>query len=244
LTRNDVTAKRRDGDSYRVEQTTGALSVAAPPDGVGRYRDQVEVNVQTDDMLPSVAQWIVHLGTLDEARYPSVTVNLAAPDTAALRHDVLATDVGDRLVITDAEQANIYDNIGLLVLGYSETIGPVEHLWTANCAPGTPYEVLELDDPDSRVSSGEASQLNASLTTTVTSMSVISNDGATLWTTSAGQMPISVVVGGEEMTVTAIAGATPGAAQSFTVTRSVNGVVKTHAAGEIVRLKREAVVAL
>jgi hypothetical protein len=243
LTRNDMTAVRREGDSYRVQQTTGPLSVSAPPDGVGRYKDEVTVNVETDDMLPAVAGWLLHLGTLDEARYPSVRVNLAAPDVVAvdLEEDVLAVDIGDRILIRNAIDVNIYDDVSLIVLGYTETIGPVEHTLTFNCAPGTSYEVVELDDPTSRISPGDASTLTSSLTTTATSMSVTSTAG-TLWTTSGGQMPISLMVGGEEMTATAISGAA--SPQTFTVTRSVNGVVKTHAAGEVVRLKRRAVWAL
>lgn len=248
LTRNDITAVRRDGDSYRVQQTAGALSVAAPPDGVGRYRDEQTVNVETDDMLAPVAGWLLHLGTLDEARYPSLKVNLLAPDiNDALEAQILAADLGDRIVIQGAEAANIYDDVSLIILGYSELIGPVEHVLTFNCAPGASYEVLELDDAESRISSGDASWVDAALTTTATSMSVIATvDAQTLWTTDPAQFPLSVMVGGEEMTVTAISGTTPGVAQIFTVVRSVNGVVKAHAPGldTIVRLKREAVIAL
>lgn len=54
-----------------------------------------------------------------------------------------------------------------------------------------------------------------------------------LWTTAAAQFPFNIMVGGERMTVTAISGASN--PQTFTVTRSVNGVVKSHAAGAEVR---------
>jgi hypothetical protein len=50
------------------------------------------------------------------------------------------------------------------------------------------------------------------------------------------------MVGGEEMSVTSITGAvTP---QTFTVLRSINGIVKPHAAGSSVRVTSPAVLGL
>ncbi|HMG62692.1 MAG TPA: hypothetical protein VK599_07070, partial [Streptosporangiaceae bacterium] len=46
--------------------------------------------------------------------------------------------------------------------------------------------------------------------------------------------PFDILTGGEQMTVTGITGS--GLSQSFTVIRSVNGVVKSHSATEDVRL--------
>jgi hypothetical protein len=54
-TRNDITAVRKNGSSYRLVATSGPLSVQAPPLGVGRYDDSVTVNVQTDDQLQDQA---------------------------------------------------------------------------------------------------------------------------------------------------------------------------------------------
>ncbi|MGC4942144.1 hypothetical protein [Kribbella sp. DT2] len=245
-TRNDVTAVRRGGDSYRIFQETGPLSIAPPPLGVGRYKDEVTVNIESDDLLPPVAGWLLHLGTLDAARYPSITVNLAAPDIAPLIADALAVDVGDRIEINGAAAANIYDDLSLLVQGYSESIGAVEHTITYVCAPADRYEVFELTDVGTRLGSGDTTQLWSNISSTATSMQVRTEDGVTLWTTDPAQMPISIMVAGEEMTVTAISGTTPGAIQTFTVIRSVNGVVKAQDDGlqAVVRLKRRAVLAL
>lgn len=76
-TRNDVTVQRVGGGAARAELTTGTLSVNPPPDGVGRYDDQVTVNLAYDTDLPGQASWRLHLGTVDEARYPQLGVNLA-----------------------------------------------------------------------------------------------------------------------------------------------------------------------
>jgi hypothetical protein len=246
-TRNDVTATRREGGSARVAIDTGPLSTQDPPDGVGRYDDEVTVNVETDNQLAEIAGWVANIGTLDKARWPSVTVNLSAPPITAdadLVSAIKDANIGDRFVISGMQEAFINDDVSLIIVGYTETINPFVHTITFNCMPAEPYEVFVVDDPGSRISSGETSLVNATMTATTTSMSVLSADAVTLWTTSGGQMPISIMVAGEEMTVTAITGTTPGSAQTFTVTRSVNGVVKTHASGEIVRLKRRAVLAL
>ncbi|MFD7990731.1 hypothetical protein [Streptomyces mexicanus] len=67
----------------------------------------------------------------------------------------------------------------------------------------------------------------------------------TPWITTAedpAAFPFDVLVGGERMTVTAITGAT--SLQTFTVTRAVNGVTKSHTAGTAVQLAEPAVIAL
>lgn len=245
VTRNDVTATRREGGFYRYTVDTGPLSTQDPPTGVGRYETEVTVNPETDEFLGPIASWVANIGTLDAARWPSVTVNLNLPGIpAGLRDSIKDADIGDRFVITGLKKAFVYDDISLIIVGYTEVIDPFEHRITFNCMPAEPYETFVLESSGSRISSGETSLVNASMTTTATSMSVLSADAVTLWTTSGGDMPISIMVGGEEMTVTAISGTTPGSAQTFTVTRSVNGVVKTHSTSEVVRLKRRAVMAL
>jgi hypothetical protein len=56
-----------DGASAWAVLEAGALSVNAPPDGVGRYDEQVTLNVSADATLAGQASWRVHLGTIDEA---------------------------------------------------------------------------------------------------------------------------------------------------------------------------------
>jgi hypothetical protein len=239
LTRNDITATKRDGDSFNAVQTTGPLSVADPPTGVGRYKDERTVNVETDAMLPGVAQWLLNIGTLDQARYPTVTVNLLAPEVAAnstLSNGIYDVEVGDLIRITGLDAVGIYDDVDLIVLGYEEVIGPVEKTFTFNCMSAAPYAVAVWGSgvgtgPDHYDTDG--SVLTSSLTSTATSFTV-TKTGTSLWTTVAGEFPLSIYVGGERMTVTNITSTT--SPQTFTVTRSVNGVVKSHAAGTPVRL--------
>lgn len=60
------------------------------------------------------------------------------------------------------------------------------------------------------------------------------------WTHADGDY--DVVIGGEVMTVTDVTGTPP--TQTFTLVRSRNGVVKTHAAGEAVELADPAYVGI
>jgi hypothetical protein len=239
VTRNDVTATRRDGGSARYTVDTGPLSTQDPPDGVGRYDTEVTVNVETDGQLQGAAAWVANVGTLDKARWPAVTVNLSSPNIpTALKDSIKSINVGERFVITNMDDAFVYDDISLIVVGYSETIDPFVHTITFNCMPADPYETVEWAT-SSTVGDfhwdTDGSELNSSATSTATSLSVKRTTGATsLWTTDSDAFPFDILVGGERMTVTAISSST--SPQTFTVTRSVNGVVKAHAAGTDVRL--------
>lgn len=237
--RNDIFAQRRDGSSFQATLLTGPLSVQDFPNGVGRYKDEQQVNVQTDGQLEGVANWLLHKGTVDAARYPSLTVDLAAPDVAnnpSLLAAIRAIDIGSRILIVNAQAVNIYDPIDLLVVGYTEVFGTGSHPITFNASPYAPYDIAKWG---SAVGSGPdrfdtaASQLASSATATATSLSVASTAN-TLWTTVAGEFPFDITVAGERMTVTNIIGAT--SPQTFTVTRSVNGVIKAQASGAAVRL--------
>lgn len=236
-TRNDVTATRREGGSARYTVDTGPLSTLDPPTGVGRYETDVTVNVETDGQLADIAAWVANIGTLDKARWPSVTVNLSAIP-AALADQVKSIDIGEWFVISNMKKAFVYDDVTLIVVGYTETIDPFVHTITFNCMPAEPYTVAEWATSATVGAfhwDTDGSELNSSATSTTTSLSVKRSTGATsLWTTDANAFPFDVLVGGERMRVTAISSAT--SPQTFTVVRAVNGVVKSHIAGTDVRL--------
>lgn len=232
--RNDVTAKRVDGSSFRRIQETGPLSILAPPDGVGRYDEQVTLSLESDGQLPDQAGWRLHLGTVDEARYPVLSVDLARAVFAADSALSLAAqdlDEGDRLTVDNPPAWLPPDLISQLAQGFVETMSNFTHTIDVNCSPETPWgQAAIYDDGVSRYSS-DGSTLGASLTTTATSVSVVTPSGP-LW--SHADSNFFILVGGEWMWVTAISGAA--SPQTFTVTRSANNVVKTHVAGETVEL--------
>ncbi|MGH3942511.1 MAG: hypothetical protein ACRDTG_28585 [Pseudonocardiaceae bacterium] len=230
LTRNDITVQRTGGSAARVVLETGRMSVL-PPDqgGVGRYPDKLTVNVQADSQLRDMAGWVLHLGTVDEPRYSQVSIELAT--AAHLEAQALAVDVDDRLIISDAPVDQASGDINQLAQGYTEVIRPLQHELTYHCSPESPWHVLTFDAGHKWGTSG--STLSGGIDDNDISFAVATT--GTLWTTDPAQMPILLDLGGENISVGAISGSS--SPQTFSqVTRSVNGVVKSHPTGTPVHL--------
>lgn len=236
--RNDVTASRSGGSEARSVQRSGRLSVQPPPDGVGVYDASVTVNVAGDDQLANIAGWLLHLGTVDEARYPVVSVNLRTPAVRSLESEILSMDVDDRFTIDGPTPDGVYDRIDQLARGARETIGQYAHTVEFQAAPASPFQVARLD-AGYRVDSG-ASTLDGAIGEADTTVSV-AVDSVYLWDTGA-VFPFDVRVTGEVMTVTDVSGAT--SPQTFTVVRGANGVARPHAEGDSVRLADRPVISL
>lgn len=241
-TQNDVSVQRAGGSKGYAVLEEGRMSVQDPPDGVGRYDRAHTLSLAADDQARHLAGWIMHTGTYDGLRYTSITLKLGNPRVYALAHQILRADVGDkiRLVNLPGEQYGP-DDVDLLVRGYTETIGADDWSITFTCTPGQPYDVLQLDtDRYSRIDTA-GSELTSGITSTATAISVTTTVGQ-IWTRTASDWPFDVMVGGERMTVTAVTGTS--SPQTFTVTRSVNGVVKAHDAGTGVGIADAVVIAL
>jgi hypothetical protein len=235
-TRNRITAARTNGSSVTVQQDTGPVSVQSPPNGIGPTAPGGGTyNVNTDEQLPHMAGWLLHLGTVDAARYPSVHVDLAAaPSLTAAATDA---DAGDCVTIAHPppEAGGVGDLLDLLAQGYTEVLGTSDWDLTFNCTPGASWRVAVLDDPVLGRLDTSGAQLAAGVSATATTLSV--QTPGKPWITTAGRpgnFPFDITVAGEVMTVTGITSAT--SPQTFTVTRSVNGVVKSQAAGAAVQV--------
>lgn len=243
---NDVTCTRPLGSSARVTKDEGPLSTLPPPGGVGKYDQQTSVNVELDTHLQHQAAWRVHLGTVDEPRYPQISINLAHSQfttvSPALRSSALSMLPSKRLTVSNLPDWLPPGDISQICLGIQEQLDQFEHRITFNGQPESPYRVAEADSDSFGKCDTDGSELAVNISTTATSFLVEVTEGP-LWVTDAGEFPFGIVVGGEEMTVTAISGvASP---QTFTIgARSVNGVVKAHADGSDLRLARPAVAAL
>ncbi|MGW8988725.1 hypothetical protein ACWGRF_02120 [Streptomyces zhihengii] len=234
LIRNDVTRQRAGGSSARVVVETGPLSVLPPEDGgVGIYDESLTLSMHDDTQPLQIAGWAAHLGTWDEARYPAVTLYLHKHPE--LIEQVLALDVGDLLRITDLPDFLPPGPADLIVQGYEEEFDV--HAWTITvyCTPAGPWRVLQLSAGERSRLATDGATLAAGVTAGATSLSVTS--AGNRWVDSAtypSAFPMPIVVGGEEMTVTAITGTS--SPQTFTVVRSTNGIVKSHDAGSPVQI--------
>ncbi|MFI1001982.1 hypothetical protein ACIP10_15310 [Streptomyces galbus] len=139
---NDVTVTRVDGSSARVVQDTGPLSVQAPPAGIGRYDTSVQRSLATDAQAEPLAAWMLHLGTWDAPRYPTVHVNLAA--APHLADAVLAVDQGDVIRLTGLPEDLPPGDVDLIVQGTTEEFD--QYAWDVyfNCTPAAPWTVAAL----------------------------------------------------------------------------------------------------
>lgn len=208
--RNRVSAERERGGRAITEKSEGVNSVAE----VGLYETTVTVNSESDDILPHIAGWDVHIGTWDEERYPTVHLKLhAAPH---LIPDYLFVDQGTRIIIRNARSADSRTwvppgDIELMVRGYDESFGNFE--WTADlqCVPARPWDI-PLVVPDTTLSSSRHDRVDTAGSVTAgttdaddTVLPVWTTDGK-LWTEDVKQYPFSILAGGEEMLASAPGG--------------------------------------
>lgn len=207
--RNDRTVSRPGGSSGHAVVKEGPLSVLAPPDGVGVYDDAVTLNVYSDGQTERIAAWRAHLGTHDEARYPSVHVNLAA--APHLIDQVLDLDIGDLIRINNLPPWLPPGPVDLLVQGYSEVID--QYAWDIvfNCSPAGPWEVGVRDDNARGKRDTAGAALAVAVDETETSVLVHTALGP-YWTQDGSDFPLDVVMGGERATATVIG---PGASDTF-----------------------------
>jgi hypothetical protein len=172
------------GVTATYEEIDGPLSTAPPPAGVGVYGPNADsaltLNLATSDTptLLDQAAWRVHHGTVDEARYPLISVNLAHSSiTPDMRRAVLALRMGDRMQVLNPPAWLGGDTIDQLILGVEEQISHFEHRLTFTCAPASPYNTIGyLDTTTARIDT-DGSQLATDLTSTTTSVTVATTSG-------------------------------------------------------------------
>lgn len=218
LLRNDVTATNSAGSSARYTAATGTNGTST----VGTYAEGMSVDIFDDSSLPQSAAWRVHLGTVDDLRYPELTINLVR--NQALVESWLNCDIGSRLSVAGVSEVSVLptDALDLHLEGYTEVIETTMWSATLNTSPARPWQVISQDGSanTSRLGS-DASTLTAGVSSSATSLSVTTAATSPLWSTSSTPFDITVNGDTERITVTAVSGTGP---QTFTVTRGVNGV--------------------
>jgi hypothetical protein len=232
--RNDITVSRRAGGTARAVDEDSV-------DDVGRYTSRPEVNVFSDLVLDASAGWAVHTGTAAGTRFEKVTVDLDA--CPHLVDDVVSTDVGDRITITNLPAELTPDTASLIVNGWRELAGPDRRKVTFNCTTEAALHVAELEHDDYATVGALFTTLSGNHTDTDTTLA-IAPGGDGLW---VYESDFDIVIGGERMTVTgesAGSGTFPNQSQVLTVVRSVNGVVKAQANGATVQLFNRAYIGL
>ena len=238
---NDVTVSRPGGSSARVTIADGPTSISPPPSGVGPYVTQVNRNA-IDARLPSVAGWIALAGSWDAARYPSVPVAMHRTEifgNDAVFAAVMALELGNTILLDEMPVWLGPDDVPVLMEGYTETLGKFTIDFVFNCITAGPYEAVPILGSDVSPARLDANTntIGGTMTTSATTVSFVTPAGSARWVDTAtypAEFPMNLIIAGEVMTLTAMSGTT--SPQTPTLTRSVNGVVKTHASGELVRL--------
>jgi hypothetical protein len=243
LLRNVIRAPRIDGSEYTATQLTGRLAAVDVMDGgVGVYDEDAGtgdgVNVRYDSQLPDVAHYLLVRGTIDQPRFPELTIDLASPAVRAdevLTRQLLDLDLWQRLQVENADAEDLYDTVDQFTVGITKTLSRFIHRLEINSYPYDSHRIFELDSETYGRLDSDTTTLNEALDSSETGVDVAVSDGA-LWSTST-PTAYDVAVGGERITVSAVAGAS--SPQTFTVTRNVNGVPVgglTHSVGDEVRL--------
>lgn len=206
FTANDVTVSSTYGSSARQTLETGRLSVLEPADGgVGRYATTLDRSIRHDQSLADTARWQVHKGTVDEARFPTVEVNVARTEVQsnvtleARLHDA---EIGDKLTITNMDDNGVPvppDDVNQIIQGWTEVMSNFEHEFTFNCTPDKPFQVAEYGT--SRYGPTNTTIVNA-LDTTQTNIDIVSENG--IYWQNFTSTSYDILVGGEVMTLTAI----------------------------------------
>ncbi|WP_143674383.1 MULTISPECIES: hypothetical protein [Streptomyces] len=199
--RNSWEVRRAGGSSGTAVLDEGPLSVLDPPDGIGLYEDSASLNLFEDEQAEPMANWLLHLSTWDEARYPSVTVLLhKAPE---LIPAVLALREGDKIRIVNLPKRFTGSGTAeLLVDSLAETLLPRAWTITFNCSPAGPWTVGVTDDPVLGIVDSGATTLAEAVDTDDTVLLINVADGLPwLWETN-----FDIWVAGETMTVTAVMG--------------------------------------
>lgn len=203
--RNDWTVSRPSGAS---SQYADATHIAAN----GRYDSSASANVQADGDLLDQASWRVHLGTVEEMRVPSLSLQLI--DHSELWASWLAASLGERLTATSLFVQYPPGTLDTIIEGYVESWDQASWRVQPNLSPFAPWRIIVLatdtGDTGAFVGRGDTddSALNAGITSTATSIAVKTNSGP-LWTTTADDFPLDVNVGGEQIRVTAMAAVGP-----------------------------------
>jgi hypothetical protein len=232
---NDVIVQRTGGSSYELVKQTGALSVQPPPNGVNRYPKSYDQVLYADGQLLSAAGWLLSLGTVNQQRFPEIAVELARPAMVGVFSQVQGAGTGDLLTIANPPAWMPPEVIQQLIVGRTEVITPFTWSIAWNTVPALPYFIGIVGDPVYSRPDTDGSMLAAAATSAATTLLVSpTGTGYPLWTTKAADFPFDVFVAGERVTVTGISGTA--APQTFTVVRSVNGIVTAQLAGASVSL--------
>lgn len=232
-------------NQYTASRTSASSAISEDEGSVaddGLYAGSGTFNLADDTQLDHIASWKVHLGTIDEDRWPAIPIRLARTPIRITAW--IALTIGGRMTAANPPDTGSPDTIDAIVEGWTETISP--HMWEAvlNTSPTRPFEAFEIADQTFGRIETAGSIVNTAAASGATSLKLCTISGP-LWITSAarpGDFPFDLNATGERVTATAMGSLT---AASFvaagTTASAVNAAVTPglpagHAAGDLLLL--------
>jgi hypothetical protein len=143
LVKNQWTVTNWDGYAVIAELTSGAISIAAPPNGVGSgYSASKTINASSDTQANTIAQQLLFQGTVDDLRFPVVSINFQRTPAAPFFSSIPSLRIGDYLSISSMPGYLGGGTAKQLIWGYTEKLGGDIPGWEIdyNTVPELPFE--------------------------------------------------------------------------------------------------------
>lgn len=195
-------------------------------DAVGVYARDVSAFPNTATLTQSLADWLSHLGTTNEQRFPSIPFELSLLSNEVNLALLPELCVGSTIRVENLPAFVQPGWVDLIVIGVSHWVGTHRFVTTVYTTPAAGWRAAYVDDATfGRVADSGDIVLNEPLDTTEFVIDYLPLDSL-----NAVDEPYDVLIDGERFTVTGVG------SNQFASVRSVNGVVKTHASGALITI--------
>lgn len=166
----------------------------------GEIEGTTTVHHLDDSLLGGHAAWWLRRSSVQDLRYPSLSIDLYAhPELAAAW---CACKPGSRINVVNPPEQNVPGTVDQLVVGATETYrGRRSWKATLNVVPASPWQVATVDG-EQRVPA-DGSYLAAGATMDDTTL-LVATPVEAAWSTDPADLPLDIQHAGERMTATAI----------------------------------------
>jgi hypothetical protein len=223
--RNKVTVTRTGGSSVTYEDTANI-------ERHGEYEDPVTLNLKNDLPLLTQAQWRTAVGVRRGMRWSSLALDFTRnPSLLPLWR---IRGFAPRLLVDLDLDQMVGANPDVIVEGWSATLSPES--WTAelNCSDAKIFDTGIWDDATAGRSLWGPTGATLDISINSSTLSIPINPGTETWRT--GAVTATLEINGEHIPITNVSGPSSGVYTATASSRSANGVVKSHFAGDPITL--------
>lgn len=147
LLKTQVTVKRHKGSTVTVSLNQNQLNAIIPPQpprgsgsvNFGPFRGTQNFAAEADEQLLNLANHLLNLGSVVNARYPNVPIDMARTAVANLWNALANVSIGDRITLVNLPFWHPAATVDQMVIGYTENISAFKWTINWNCRPFDPY---------------------------------------------------------------------------------------------------------